>query len=276
MTNSEMSKFYRQGFQNYDLDNYCDIDRYLEALEETGYDSYLSIRDLESLIDSIVIWYEIKYPEREFDFYAGRKQANFQSLRELSSLMNINQLFYRLTDKQLALISSNYRTSEDTRKLIFDGAVNNEDIIIKVNRRPEDNYYGKFNDFLIMAKASSGLVNVDYETERYIGNKKITLDDVLKIFKESYSDSLEFDDLESCVSNHAFDVFLRNEVFRIAALKLLYSRKTTPERGYERAKRFIGEFNKKLGLSLSSKEIDEIMKADYSSGKRYVKNIAKM
>lgn len=271
MTNSEMSKFYKQGFQNYDLDNYCDIDRYLEALEETGYDSYLNIRDLESLIDSIVIWYEIKYPEREFDFYAGSKQANFQSLRELSSIMNINQLFYRLTDKQLALISSNYRTSEDTRKLTSDGVVNNRDIIIKVNRTPNDNYYGKFNDFLIMAKVSNGLVNVDYETERYIGNKKITLDGVLKIFKESYSDSLEFDDLERCVSNHAFDVFLRNEVFRIVTLKLLYSKKTTPERGYERAKRFMGEFNKKLGLSLSSKEIDEIMKADYSSGKRYVK-----
>ena len=39
---------------------------------------------------------------------------------------------------------------------------------------------------------------------------------------------------------------------------------TTPERGYERAKRFINEFNNSLGLLLSTDEIDEIMSKDYS------------
>jgi len=51
---------------------------------------------------------------------------------------------------------------------------------------------------------------------------------------------------------------------QFVSLKLLYSDNTTAERGYERAKRFIGEFNKHIpNLNLTTKEIDEIMQNDY-------------
>ena len=40
---------------------------------------------------------------------------------------------------------------------------------------------------------------------------------------------------------------LRHRILQLVALKLVYSKNTIPERGYERAKRFINEFNKKLG-----------------------------
>ena len=53
------------------------------------------------------------------------------------------------------------------------------------------------------------------------------------------------------------------------ALKLLYSRNTIPERGYERAKRFINEFNKKLDLTLSTEQIDEIISRDYTNSEKW-------
>ena len=45
----------------------------------------------------------------------------------------------------------------------------------------------------------------------------------------------------------------------------MYSKNTIPERGYERALRFINEFNKKMNLELSTEEIDEIMNRDYKN-----------
>ena len=49
----------------------------------------------------------------------------------------------------------------------------------------------------------------------------------------------------------------------------MYSERTTPERGYERAKRFINEIHKTMGLDLTTDEIDELMSRDYSNGERW-------
>lgn len=58
----------------------------------------------------------------------------------------------------------------------------------------------------------------------------------------------------------------------MVALKLLYSNRTIPERGYKRATRFINEFNKKMGLNLSTEEIDEIINRDYTNDERNLKS----
>ena len=43
------------------------------------------------------------------------------------------------------------------------------------------------------------------------------------------------------------------------------------EYGYERAKRFINEMNKKLNANLSTNRIDEIMSKDYKDVKKLIK-----
>ena len=82
-------------------------------------------------------------------------------------------------------------------------------------------------------------------------------------FEEKYHDELDFSELKKCIYNHDCDLELRRRVLQLVALKLLYSKNTIPERGYERSKRFINEFNKKLGLTLSTNQIDEIIYRDY-------------
>lgn len=53
-------------------------------------------------------------------------------------------------------------------------------------------------------------------------------------------------------------------MLQLAALKILYSERSTPERGYERSKIYINEFNKSIvNLELDSKEIDSIMSRNY-------------
>ena len=63
-------------------------------------------------------------------------------------------------------------------------------------------------------------------------------------------------------------------MLEFVALKLLYSRRTIPERGYERARRFMDEFNKKLGLNLSMERLDNIMNRDYKEDRSKVKIIS--
>ena len=92
---------------------------------------------------------------------------------------------------------------------------------------------------------------------------------MLSIFKEKYINKLDFTKLKESVYDHNCDMELRHRILQLVALKLLYSRNTIPERGYERSKRFINEFNKKLGLTLSTKQIDEIIHRDYTNGERW-------
>ena len=50
----------------------------------------------------------------------------------------------------------------------------------------------------------------------------------------------------------------------MTTLKLIYSRNTIPEYGYERAKKLINEFNRKLNINIKTNRVDEIINKDYS------------
>ena len=116
----------------------------------------------------------------------------------------------------------------------------------------------------------TGEVSNNYELEEYLDSEEnLNLDELLSIFKEKYTDELDFTELKESVYDHNCDMELRHRILQLVALKLLYSRNTIPERGYERSKRFINEFNKKLGLALSTEQIDEIIHRDYTNGERW-------
>ena len=141
-----------------------------------------------------------------------------------------------------------------------------------LNRKNEDKcnpLYGNSPYILLCANPMTGKVSKNYEIDEYLEDEEdISLDQLLPIFKEKYSDELDYTELKDSVYNHNCDMELRNRLLQLVALKLLYSKNTIPERGYERAKRFINEFNKKIGLTLSTEEIDEIMHRDYNNGER--------
>ena len=116
----------------------------------------------------------------------------------------------------------------------------------------------------------TGEVSKDYDLEEYVDSKEnISLDELLVVLSEKYVDELDFTELKESVYDHDCDMELRHRVLQLVALKLLYSKNTIPERGYERAKRFINEFNKKLNLTLSTEEIDEAIGRDYTNGERW-------
>ena len=275
MTIAQAGRFYEQDTKDYEIENTKDFLTWFKTSIDDGYHCFIKIEELQELINNIVNWYEIKYPEKELEYFEGVRYMNFQDIRRISDVMDIRQLLFRLTHNQLCLIECGYRTKGWVQHPIYENG--NEvgckvQIFMSINRKNEEecnSWLGKVSSFLLHADHISGEVSKDYMLEEYIGNEEnISLDELLFVFNEKYNDELDFTELKECVYDHNCDMELRHRILQLVALKLLYSRNTIPERGYERAKRFINEFNKKLGLLLSTEEIDEIIHRDYTDGER--------
>ncbi len=138
----------------------------------------------------------------------------------------------------------------------------------KISNGPTDNLDvdRHLNSFPIFARHKDGIVTNFGDLECNL-KKDITLDELLVILEKTKKDKLDYSEIQDSVSNHQVDLKLRKRILQLVALKLLYSKKTIPERGYERARRFIGEFNKSIpGLGLTIQEIEELMN-DYFDNK---------
>ena len=274
MTKDELKNFYNNDLKKYDLKENTYFKVMFNRLLEEGYNLFIGLDEMQDLIDRLTFWYEIKYPEREFDFYDGKIVQDFAFKKELSDLMDINQLFFRLTDNQIKFLKGNYRSKIEKEYPIYEDGKKigvSKKVYFKINRNSNDKYYLKHKDFIISADAISGKVDSDYETLKYIDNDDITLNDLFQVFSENYADCLDFQELEKALKNNYVDNYLRDDILNFVALRLLYSKKTVPERGYKRAIRFMDEFNKRLGLNLSYDEIDELLNNSYKEDNSKVK-----
>lgn len=276
MTVAQAERFYGQDTKEYEIEKNKDFLTWLKTSIKDGYHCFIKTEELQELIDSIVNWYEIKYPESELEYFEGTRHMDFQDIRRISDVMDIRQLLFRLPHNQLCLMECGYRAKGWGQHPIYENGKKNgwkAQIFMSINRKNEeesDSLLGKAQYFLLHADHMTGEVSNDYELEEYLDSEEnLNLDELLSIFKEKYTDELDFTELKESVYDHNCDMELRHRILQLVALKLLYSRNTIPERGYERAKRFINEFSKKLGLELSTEQIDEIIHRDYTNGERW-------
>lgn len=276
MTIAQAQEFYKQDTKRYDIKKNKELLTWLEDSIKNGYHFFIDVEYLQEIIDNIVYWYEMKYPEREMKLYDDIIDIRFENTKTLSKEMDLKQLMYRLPDKQLYLIECNYRSNSGGIKYIYNdkGEIVEKKAVLFmsiVRKGVEYNLLSmnsKSPEFLLYADADSGKVTVDYNLKEYVSTDNISLNELLVSFKEKWADKLDFTKLEECIYDHNCDVELRRKILQLIALKLLYSNRTIPERGYERAKKFINEFNKKMGLNLSTEQIDEAINRDYTNGER--------
>lgn len=283
MTIDQAERFYKNDDKKYSISKNKELLIWLKKSINNGYNLFFSIDDLQKLVDNLTNWYEIKYPERELEYYEGTRYREFKDIKSLSNIMNLEQLFYRLPHKQLCLMKCNYRSNGGGIRDIFNKngqIIGAKKVLFMPIERKEIkssgfSYGNQLPQFLLYADIDSGEVNIDYNIKKYVDKEEITLDGLLDVFNEKWKNELDFTKLNICVYNHNCDIELRNRILQLVALKLLYSKETIPERGYERAKRFINEFNKKLGFNLNSNEIDRIVKKDYTKEEKKEKYILK-
>lgn len=274
MTYTEAERFYSQDKKDYEIRNNKELLSWVKAKINEGYCCYIGPEGLQDTINMIANWYEIKYPERELEYYEGVTYPHFKNIKRMSNVMNMDQLLYRLPARQLFLMWCKYRARgcEQGRVYKDDGWKSLIFMPIYKKEQAKDDFSNckLSNFFLLYVDQETGKVSKDYDLEKVIGyEKEMDMEELLSIFKEKYHDTLDYSELEKCLFNHKIDLELRNRILQLVALKLLYSKNTTPERGYERAKRFINEFNKKLGTDLTTGEIDEIINKDYINGEEW-------
>lgn len=276
MTIAQAERFYKQDIEDYEIEKNKDFLSWLKTLIRGGYHCFIKIEELQELIDNIVNWYEIKYPEKELEYFEGIRDMYFQDIRRISDVMDIRQLLFRLPHNQLCLMKCGYRAKGWGQYPIYENGKEIDlkvQIFMKINKKNKEEcnpWHGETTYFLLHADYMTGEVLKDYNLEDYIDNEEnISLDELLSVFNEKYSNELDFIELKESVYDHNCDMELRHRILQLVALKLLYSKNTIPERGYERAKRFINEFNKKLNLTLSTEEIDEVFNRDYTNGEKW-------
>ena len=109
MTIAQAERFYEQDTKDYEIEKNKDFLNWLRSSIKDGYHCFIKTEELQELIDSIVNWYEIKYPERELEYFEGTRHMNFQDIRRISDVMDIRQLLFRLPHNQLCLMECGYR-----------------------------------------------------------------------------------------------------------------------------------------------------------------------
>lgn len=268
MTIAEAENFYAQDEEKYIVSKNKDLLNFFKSSMGEDYYQFVDLNDLQKFIDSIAYWYEMKYPEREICLRDNQESSR----TSLANLMTMEQLLLRLGMRQFDLMKCYYRSNKGvmgSRSVYGEGgSIIGSDIVISIpiNRKfIKDSFDFRF--FFVDLNINDGMIKTNYDLEKYISDEKISLDDLLEIFKNKYSSELDYSNLEECQLIHNRDLELRNKMFELVALKLLYSKDSIPERGYKRAKIFIDEFNNDLGLNLTTDELNEIVSRNYSKRK---------
>lgn len=268
MTIAEVKNFYKLDAKKYDIDNNKDFLAWINNKIAEGYKSSIHYENIQNLIDKIVNWYEFKYPEREMNYFNSSINPDNADIKKLSDDMNIRQLLLRLSNDQLHLIEGEYRATGVAEIPNYENNIkvsSKRNIYMRIKEKESEDTHGRKPYFLIFADNMTGIVSKDIEQNEYIDSSKdITLEELLSTFNEKYANELEYSELKKCIFNHKCDIELRDKILQLVALKILYSKNTVPQRGYERAKKFIKEFNNELGTHLTTNEIDNIMNKDYS------------
>lgn len=272
MMNKEENEFYEIDSHQYDIAQNKILQKWLTDKTKEGYNPIINIDDMQHFIDDIVNWYEIKYPERELEFYEGIQYSDLKTVEPLSKNMNIEELLWRLPRKELLLLEAPYRSNGMAVRKKYNS--NNKEIgysysiFVPIKEKNFiDNPYTTDDinsEFRIGADDKTGEVEYSYDLEDiikgYDDNCYYTLESLLKELQTNYSEDLDLSALEKCIYNHKCDVELRDYLLKLVSLKLLYSERTIPERGAERGQRFINEFNKRLNLNINSLELRNVFK----------------
>ena len=260
MLETEIKNFYGADNHLYDVfNNKVFIEWYAEQMKQ-GYYPYLGIGGVKDLIDKLTNWYEMKYPDRYYDEEIGKKDSKFDKMTDLSLYLNTNQLRYRLNENELNTVDANYRY---LGQHIVDNRLVSDCNIATINKVYPINID---EDGIVLSHDVNTLVPLIGKT-----NRELTLEQLINRIKfmqmQEYNDEIitaDISDLEEMAHIHANDVELRKTVFYYTALKLLYSKNTNYQYGYERALAFIDEMNDYFNANISHKPIDNIMNQNYT------------
>lgn len=265
MTFKERINFYESDEEKYVLVTNGDFINRVKTINDVKkeHNCYLFSVDVmkyQDLIDYICEWYFIKFPERDLEYLDGIHSTDLQVSENISRYMSVEQFLYRLPKEILKLITIPYEDISFVIKNINEEGTPYLSLSIYAMQR--------LKHFNVLFNPNAGIVLPESIPE-FVGisdKENITLE---KLYELLTTGDNEFkygvSSIHKHVVSHALSEDLRNEVLKLAAVKMLYDRRTTPERGFERAERFISEFNESIcNGKLDMEYPNQIMSKDYN------------
>lgn len=244
--------FYETDEQKYIIEKNEGFLTWLSTTIEGGYKLQYKLSSMQELIDTITEWYEVKYPEMQLGALEGTKvYEEFQGIEQISQVMTTEQLLYRLA----GLMSFEQYFILDCKSYSLSGSLKPK-IPIEVLDLGVFKCF-RYNRGLDYQLDENGVIISISDENGYYYPKNLTAEELLGVLRKT--DKYDLSGLKNSIFNYYSDIELRHRILQLAALSILYSKNTNPERGFVRARLFIKEFNHDLGLNLSAAEIDEIM-----------------
>ena len=192
--------------------------------------------------------------------------------------MNFEELLQRLDNNKKDFILCNYRTyGWSSTPIIINGeTISDESIFMCIDIKRVVNELN--NDYIIAiyADKKTGLLKTKHIglenliNKKYIQKSYMTLEELYNELEKN-ENSIKYISLKETILDKKFREKIREKILEMTTLKLIYSRNTIPEYGYERAKKLINEFNRKLNINIKTNRIDEIINKDYSNVKKLKK-----
>lgn len=249
-----VDNFYKQDEEKYKVFKNKELLNFLKDSLKSGYAPSVDIKDLQGLINFIISWYEIKYPERDL-IIENNTNSNINSPRY--DLLNCEYLLYCLPEKYFDIMNVRYKS-----QLLHSYA---EKDLMNLNLNEA------YVSYIIKNKKDRIFIDVDSSTGKVLEAslkklgiyKQVNLKELLMIL--SKNNMYEYDSIKEAVKLNEMEFNLMKKLLEMVSIGLLYSKNTVPELGYKRSQKFIKEFNEFIpSLNLELNNIDEIMNKDYS------------
>lgn len=238
--------------KEYDLAKNEKIKAWLELKEKKGYIPDITTEELQDLIDKIVFWYELKYPDFILDdSYLACNNPPDPEMKEqveaLSEQMTFEQLLNRLTYNQYCFLTDIIRSCD-------------LQYYVKVNKNDNDNktmdgyihsYYNM--DFIeaiytdkVLEQILGGKLEISYSYRNLIGKWQINLDDSRELMEIVLL-------LRERIKLLCFDLKSANDyrkkILDLAALKLAADSRNKYV-AWKRSQLFIEDIEKNLHISI--------------------------
>ena len=240
-----------------------------------GYRVFTKVEDLQSIIDNITHWYEFKYPNNIIEINQEIKHPQLKGFEDISKSLTLKQLMFRFSQEGKTLIECKHRGNGMGIMCMENenGKIENNVQVLSIKIPKEDSVA-----YILHARRDNGMIdNLDMEYYfKFVKNKNITIKELYTILKDKKELKLDLSELKNVIYDHQIDLKLRKKVLQLTAINILYSKNTTLKHGYERAKKFIEEFNEQIpNLNLSTEEIDKIKNNEFNCSNFKTKTITK-
>ena len=251
MTLEKETRLRKQDKKLYDLKKNKDFLKKHKEMLKNGYNPILSIDGMQYLIDYIVNWYEIKYPDIELNEYAS--YTGYLDVEPIAKYLDIRQLLSRLGPLTACFMRCNYR-GVSGRRISFEDSSGN---ISECTALVFDISYGQESHY-IYVNNETGLVRYDEKVYWFYRTPDVYFEDLLNLSSQMYNLS----SVKRCLQLHNQDIELRDNLIKLAALKMVYSENTIPNLGIKRAKLFLKEMHDDLNMTYAPEFIPTIKESN--------------